>query len=229
MLPYAGGSCLIYQSWKIPDTQLIPLEYPGHSMEEMLSGVRPAGDFDTLLTVMRDQLVSHMDGSGYSIFGHSMGGLVAYHLAASLEKENRPLPDILYLSGITPPDRLDISLFECCSSEQGIRDYMLRYGRLDQKRINSRIFRDHFLPVIEADFSLLSHYQDSRAAKEICKVHTQLEIIYSPEDTIMNAQNMSGWPEYSYLPVKTHEFHGDHFFIEEDTVKQEILDLISLS
>ena len=59
---------------------------------------------------LRNMMQARYPDIPYFVFGHSMGGLLAYHITMELVSEGRYVPDHLYLSAITPPDTLDTEL-----------------------------------------------------------------------------------------------------------------------
>lgn len=97
-LPYSGASAMVYVRWRraLPDwLQVCPLELPGRGMrmDEPLQR-----DIKTLAAQLADEIGRDL-GSPYALFGHSLGGLLAFELAHALKARNLPAPLALFASG----------------------------------------------------------------------------------------------------------------------------------
>jgi len=88
MFPHSGGSVLEYLKWSplLPDTALYGVQPPG----------RGARLREPALTRMPDLVGAILDAvkfeSPYLFFGHSLGALVAYEVAAALREANASQP-----------------------------------------------------------------------------------------------------------------------------------------
>ncbi len=107
-LPHSGASASVYARWRrvLPDwLQVCPLELPGRGMrmDEPLQR-----DIKALAAQLAEEISRDLDGP-YALFGHSLGGLLAFELAHALNARNLPAPLALFASGTAGPARRDVS------------------------------------------------------------------------------------------------------------------------
>ncbi len=76
---------------------MLAAEPPGHGTNQM-SAVE---DFEQLVSLYKQELNLHPDRP-FVLFGHSMGGMVAFRLAQKLEREGI-YPQAVIISAIQPP------------------------------------------------------------------------------------------------------------------------------
>src|ERR1700719_1242555 len=99
-LPYAGGSAYLFKSWQdlLPSRiEVSPIEIPGHGTRFQEA---PLVRVDLAVQSLADEL--HSDQTPISIFGHSMGALLAFELARELKSRGRRL-NTLFISGHPAP------------------------------------------------------------------------------------------------------------------------------
>ena len=94
-LPYSGASAMVYVRWRraLPDwLQVCPLELPGRGrrMDEPLQS-----DIKALAAQLAEEISRDLNGP-YALFGHSLGGLLAFELAHALSARNLPAPLALF-------------------------------------------------------------------------------------------------------------------------------------
>src|SRR5262249_59692419 len=103
--PYAGGSETIFSQWQegLPDAiEVCPVQLPGR-------GVRvnepPFTRLRLLLETAAEGLVREMD-KPFALFGHSLGGAIAFELARHFRREYGVQPSHLFISARCSPRSL---------------------------------------------------------------------------------------------------------------------------
>lgn len=100
-IPYAGGSSASYVKWKNSlneDIQLIPLELAGRG-KRISEGHYI--DFNQMVDDIFESIISSIhDHTPFAVFGHSMGGYIAYELFEKLKSFNLKH---IFLSGTRAP------------------------------------------------------------------------------------------------------------------------------
>ncbi|MGH1555837.1 thioesterase II family protein [Streptomyces sp. L7] len=103
-LPYAGGSAAVYRTWNqlVPsDVAVCPVELPGRGMR---IGEQPFSRLAPLVRALADAMEPLFDRP-FALFGHSLGGLVAFELARLLRRRGWPVPCHLFVSASAAPAR----------------------------------------------------------------------------------------------------------------------------
>lgn len=98
--PFAGGYSASFRplhTYLQGECEMLAAEPPGHGTNQM----SPVEDFEQLVSLYKQELNLHPDRP-FVLFGHSMGGMVAFRLAQKLEREGI-YPQAVIISAIQPP------------------------------------------------------------------------------------------------------------------------------
>src|ERR1700744_3855745 len=101
-LPFAGGNKHCYREYRIrfpPFLNLIPMEYPGRGTR-----IREAlqTDIHRIVDDLYDKIKSSLE-EDYALYGHSLGGLVAYLLRKKVISRRGKSPLHLFITGTPGP------------------------------------------------------------------------------------------------------------------------------
>ena len=208
---------MLYDAWEIEGYNLVRIEYSGH-------GFRFKEPLISEFPQMLEDIISSMNVSNddeYILFGHSMGGLLAWMLAHEMKRRGLKEPERIIISGCEPPDTINTRLFHKYTDYDEVVEYVRHFNRFSEKRIKSEVFVKFFFPIIQNDFRLVSSYQ----YKETEALDIPMDVIYSKDDSIMRCDTMEGWKKFS-SDVEFYVVEGDHFFIEEEKWVNHIISLI---
>lgn len=219
--PYAGGSSMMYTRWKRKSEQvdMQAIDYAGHGFryQEKLNS-----SFDELMNDVYEHVMSNITNyEEVFLFGHSMGGLVAYKVAEKLETENVSIRKQLLVSGSLPPEYYPTSAIKRMQGDEAVSDYIVEYNRISEKKIKTDVFKKLIFPAIRNDFAILNNYSESKNTK----IDMPITCFFSECDSLMDYQHMKAWNEHSDC-VRFVEMQGDHFFIEEDVERNRILGIL---
>ncbi|CAM4460801.1 thioesterase II family protein [Paenibacillus tarimensis] len=209
--PYAGASASIYHMWSNRGLQaeVMPVELAGR-------GRRMGEDFykqmdDAVNDAYESMVPLLTDSMPYAVFGHSMGGILAYELIHKLREEGQPLPGTLIISAAPPPHLLTKSREPVSGlSNDLLLQHLKRRGEIS-RFIDLETFIQVFLPIIRADYRLLETY---RPILDRIAIDVDLSVFYGTEDSI-GGDLMSGWERYVRGDFNAFPLRGGHFFIHE--------------
>jgi pyochelin biosynthesis protein PchC len=108
VFPHAGGSAEYYRPWRarLPaEVDLIVLQYPGPTAQEAFPGWPTP---DAALRRCLRGLGSLLGLAPATFFGHSMGALLALHVAAALLPSRFTVAQLVLSSQLTPPTLREI-------------------------------------------------------------------------------------------------------------------------
>lgn len=217
-LPYSGGSAMFYARWRrlLPTwIDVRPVEWPGRGarVDEPL-----ATDARALASQLAAELHAQLDAP-YSLFGHSLGALIAFELAHSLLDRGAPAPAILLASGAEAPAVRDGSKWRLPLSDeallQELRDLQ---GTPDEALLNAGLMRSA-LPVLRADFLMCGAYVYRPRRPLPCPVH-----VFGGVDDDTSRESLQAWRQETSTEFTLDMLPGHHFFIH--TQQAELLDLI---
>ncbi|WP_333767767.1 thioesterase II family protein [Streptomyces sp. IBSBF 2435] len=207
-LPYAGGSAAAYRGWPAlapGGLQVCPLELPGRGGrigEPPLSRMRPLAD------ALAGALAPHLDRP-YAVFGHSMGGLLAFELARTLRRRELPPPAHLFVSGAaapgTPRNRPPIH----GAPDADVLDELRILGGTPREMLDDEELMALMLPTLRADFSLLETYE----YRPEPPLGVPLTVFGGTDDPLVPVRVLDGWRGQSAAGARLRVLPGGHFFV----------------
>jgi surfactin synthase thioesterase subunit len=219
---YAGGDPRTFLDWQSglgADAELIAVCPPGRvhrasgrpqSIEELADGAAAA-----ISAVTTD------DDRPVYLFGHSLGGLVAFEVARRL----RDLPALRHLvaSGISAPSLLPSQRVRELAGLEG-RDFAeaLRFfGGLPPEVLADDDVLRLLLPGLIADFRMAVGYRYRAAAP----LTVNVSIITGRDDPHVGPEQLRAWREECQYPPQYHWAEGGHFYFEDQP--SAVIDLLS--
>ena len=220
-LPFAGGNKYSYREFveKAPTfLNLITLEYPGRStrMKEPL----PV-DINGLADDLFNQ-VKELAGNGhYAIYGHSLGGLMAYLLTKKLLENAMPMPSQLFITGTTGPSSISRTekkrhLLDQQEFIAEIRDL----GGMPDEILNSEELLYFFEPILRSDFKISENYIHEQSVP----LNIPITVITGTEED-MELEDIQLWQKETTHVVDFKRMPGKHFFIFQHPFK--VMEIIS--
>ncbi|MEV3930488.1 MULTISPECIES: thioesterase II family protein [unclassified Streptomyces] len=209
-LPYAGGAAQAFFSLsaRLPDEiEVIAAQYPGRqdrlrepcleSVQEMARGA---------FAELRARVV----GRPFALFGHSMGGAVAFELARLLEREGPAAPSALFASGRRAPS---------VSGDRGVRfldddgivEVLRELEGTDSRVLDEPELMRLALPAIRADYGAAETYHTGADAL----VGTPIVALAGDRDSHVRLDEVSAWGEHTTGTFDMRVFSGGHFFLTD--------------
>jgi surfactin synthase thioesterase subunit len=206
-LPFAGGnkfSFREYDTFLKDDFDIYPLELPGRGerfSEELITDIYLARDD------LFKQIEDHLDRD-YVIYGHSLGGLLAYLLTLLIEEKNLKKPLKLVISGRANPSVRPKTIKHTLAKDIFI-DNLKKLGGMPSSFFKHPELFELFEPILRADFQVLECFD----FHEKQKLNTKLSILYG-DDELFSSEEAIAWSGFTeYTPFECREFKGNHFFI----------------
>lgn len=208
--PYAGGGASYYRRWAEivpPSIAIAPVQLPGREerftepcFERMSELVAAAAD--ALQTVVPPPFV---------LFGHSMGGTVAYELAAELMRRGAPTPAHLFVSA-TPAPHLSATIppIHDLPGDRFLEE-VRRYHRLPDEVVNSPELLELILPRLRADFAVTGTYAWAKRAP----LPIPITALSGSDDAIVAPAMIAAWRDHTVARFRHATFPGGHFFLDQ--------------
>ncbi|WP_257143875.1 thioesterase II family protein [Bacillus pseudomycoides] len=219
-LPYAGGSASIFNTWNeflSPEINVCGIELAGRGrrFQENLHM--------NIMGIVEDiynDIYQKIDNSPYSIFGHSMGGLIAYELGQKIQEEGRRMPELFVFSGKSAPQFKSKEVVHKYNDEQ-LCEKILRLGGTPAEVLDNKELLDIYLPIIRADYKIVETYSlsDQRQALDV-----PFHVFYGNQDNILLSEILL-WKDHTSKTCDFYEFDGGHFFIKQK--ESLVIDLLN--
>lgn len=208
---HAGGNGAAYLPWQDrlgDDIAVRAVQLPARGMRLHEA---PHVSMQVLLDDLAEVIATDAEARPFAFFGHSLGALVAFELARTLDQHGRAQPQRLILSGSAAPwlrasprrlhDLPDDALIQALHELGGTP-----YAVLAEPGLMALL-----LPSIRADFALLDGYRHQPGPP----LAAPLTILAGRSDPHTGSASMQAWREATSGSCSVHWFDGGHFFIHE--------------
>lgn len=221
-IPFAGGSSLSFANWKFKINNLIDLIPIDLSGKGKRIGEKENSNFDEAVEDIYCTIMKNIkEGENYAVFGHSMGGLLAYETYFLLLKNQCHLPCFMILSGVSLPYKFSIASVPLQSKEEFER-YIIDLGGISKDIISMKNLFDEIVFMIKKDYEILTSYSPMKHGR---MVQCPGFIFNGKNDKLTKNDCLTEWKQVFEYDVKMFKFDGGHFFINSQMEK--VLSLIN--
>lgn len=211
-LHHAGGGASSYYTWaKLlgDDIEVAMIQLPGR--EERIEDKF----YDNLKKAVEDitkEVRKYINDSAYSIFGHSMGGILGYEVEKKLESEyNLQAKNCFFSScklwGMTDLFKKDIDDL----NDDEFLEAISIYGGLENEFLKMEEFKKIYTNIMRHDFKLLGQYKGN----DLKPLKSPITFFYGKDDKTLNLEEIQAWKDISYNKCEFIEFPGAHFYLVE--------------
>jgi phosphopantetheine--protein transferase-like protein len=201
ILPHAGGGPAYYRDWVkgVPDDyETVVAQLPGHEArwkEPPLTHMEPIAD-----NLIRE--LSTLDCRPLTLFGHSLGAVIAYELARRLTVER------LIVAGARAPHlpRIRKTLYDL-NDIQLLQELKQLGGTPTALLDNEEVF-SLFLPTLRADLEVLETYSHSHGKT----LDVPLTVVGGFVDDRTPLVDLLSWKDLNSGPTHIEANAGGHFF-----------------
>lgn len=209
----AGGSHLLYRDWPrhFPhDWELCTIDAPGRGR---LPGKAPYTDADSLVTYLLPELATMLDRP-FALFGHSMGGIVAYHLSYRLAKAGLPRPAWLGVSArrapAISPDPPESMVYS--RPDEQLKKFVRDLGGTPDAVLAESSLWAMISPILRADLCASENWHSGMIEPF---APPPLSVFGGTEDPAVSEEQLDAWNSVGSTVVGQHRFAGGHFFIND--------------
>lgn len=222
-LTHSGGAARIFRGWRPylrRGVTLHPLDRAGLGER---TGQPPYRTFADAVSDLVARLAGAARDEPYTIYGHSLGGLLGYEALGPLAALGAPLPRWLFVGGCRPPH---LGRRHPMIHNLPDREFLTALGRLGG--VPPELLADdqavaYYAPLIRADHRIYETYQFRAPAR---KPAVSLVAFVGTADPVTSPEETRHWTDLVAGPVHGHTLAGaGHFPVEDRTV--EIVEVIN--
>ncbi|HMR39300.1 MAG TPA: thioesterase domain-containing protein [Ignavibacteria bacterium] len=219
-LPYAGGNKYSYREFEeaAPSHYIFhTLDYPGRVPRIKEPLISDAGE---LVEDLFNQIKTKISDEDYVLYGHSMGGLLAYLLTRKLEEKNYKTPMHLIITGTSGP-----SVFEKRERKRHLmpqKEFIQEMKDLDgipEEILDTEELMAFFEPILRSDFKVCENYVHKYSEP----LNIPITVITGTEED-MEVDDILLWQKETNLEIDFNRIEGKHFFIFKK--KKEVMEII---
>lgn len=206
-LPFAGGAASAYRAWEqgLPDwVEVCAVQLAGR---EARFAEEPAVDVVPLVEQLDAALAPVLDdGTPFALYGHSVGGTVAFELARLRVRRGKPRPLHLFVGASPRTCPADEPLV----SEMGraeLVETLRRWNGTKAELLENAEVLDIILPAFRADNALFERYHPAPSDR----LDIPVTAFVGASDPSVTEQDLQAWAE-TCVSFRTRVLPGDHFF-----------------
>ncbi len=213
--PYAGGAPAVFTKWcaDLPShIEGVAVHYPGRGSRFNEPVIN---DMSRMVADLAQNIQPLLD-KPFALFGHSLGGLIAFELARHLRAQHLPMPNHLFVSACGAPHLPDPNpkIHHLPDNE-----FMNELDKLNgiPAELNNPEAMSLLLPIVRADFQLVENYE----YKPDEPFDFPILAFGALNDPRVNRERIEAWSIHTKAKFVSQFFPGNHFFINE--TKEDIL------
>lgn len=217
MFPYSGAGAYSMHRWLSHFPAGIELCAMQRAGREDRIAECPVRSLRDEIEECADALQSRFDRP-YSLFGHSLGGFLAYQTAALISERGWRRPERLFISAISPS-----VVPEARATARQIFDRSV-LARFDPDPTPASMPDENmaeFLSMAKAAYeSDLSLYFDSAADAIWPVLDTPIVAFYGSHDSFASGPSVLAWRRFTSAAFESIEIAGDHMFVDTSGVSR---------
>lgn len=220
MLPCAGGCSISYAEWMADlQARAVPIEYPGHWLRRREALPESVGELtEDICRIIRSEL---KEGEHFSVFGHSMGGYLAWLAALKLNREGKKAEN-LYIASTPAPDREAQRKLLRSYTEGGAENFIRTVGQDKLMAEGDSANYRRLLQFIDHDLTILGNYIFTEEKQRL-----PIHCIIGDRDPLCGTDWYLGWEKQAQEPMEHHILKGDHFFLNVPDNRKTMIDYIN--
>lgn len=218
-LPYAGGGASSYRLWPayLPDIDVVAIQLPGREERVCEPASRDASELCAQLAAV---MAPYLDRP-FALFGHSMGGLIAFELARLLRTVGAPTPVHLFVSAHSGPRTVSSLPPVAAMADDELAALLRQLGGTRDEVLADAEMMTLVLPLMRSDLTLCQSYRYVLAEPLACPISVFGGIF----DKLVRRPDLLAWEAETSGVFRSRMFPGGHFFF--DDLKPRVLQALT--
>jgi medium-chain acyl-[acyl-carrier-protein] hydrolase len=208
---FAGSSAQVFFDWNdyAPEwLEISGFELPGHGRRLVDSKLV---ETHAEAAVLIADALSPMLDQPYALYGHCLGGILAYEATRVLSSRGERQPVHLFTSGARGPHLgIPIADVEAMNDEQFIEHFSQVYGA-PISLLNDPYMRPLLLPMMRTAARMTQRYRYAPGPP----VTYNITAVAGEQDPYVQMCHLEGWRQHTTANVVTRLYPGGHFFFIE--------------
>ncbi len=207
---HSGGGASMFHPWVehlSPSIELIAIQLPGR---ETRFTEKLTDSLIEILDNLTEGFTSFLE-TPFIVFGHSLGGILAYEFAREIYEKYALLPKHLIVSAMRAP-HLPRKSYLHMLNDRELAEKLKLFDGIDDKILQNEELLELFLPIIRSDLSISETYHSSTVKQMPCNI----TLLSGREDKTLSEQDIKEWKKYTKAEFKSLSFVGGHFFIKNN-------------
>jgi surfactin synthase thioesterase subunit len=210
-LPFAGAGPSFFKDW-VPLTSSLDIVAPQLPGREKRFLEEPFRDVGQAITGILDEVLQLIGKRNrVSIFGHSLGAVLAYELACRLSGISGIEVEHLVVSGSpgpwTPRQRRATGL-----DDEGFISQVRKFAGYDHPALNDPDMREMLLPLLRADVEMHESYYPPEGQL----LDVPITSVRGTDDELVSSEEAAQWQTATTTPLQLIEIPGGHMYLTKE-------------
>lgn len=210
LLPYAGGSGLLYSRWsKYLDKhiKMVPIELPGRGLrfKEKL-----CDDMDKTIESIWNNVKNEITKGKYALFGYCVGTLIVYELFRKIREENLPEPNHCFLCAHPAPDVPRKGKRMSQTTEEELIEEWLHSSQISRKQLEEKSYLRSIYEVWKSDSIMIDRYCFSGKKEQF---GCDITLINGNQEQLFSENELKSWKSFCKGSCKNIIVNGSHDFM----------------
>ncbi|MEU6284542.1 thioesterase domain-containing protein [Streptomyces sp. NPDC047028] len=204
----AGISCFAPWQGVVGDAaEVVPVLLPGRETRIREARITDPGE---LVAELEGLLGPLLEDRPYLLYGHSLGGLVAYTFARARERAGLAGPALVAVGAVQPPHLRSPVLRSAELPDRELLRVLVAYGALPpQAAAGGHVWERRVLPALRDDLRLAAALCET----EQTPLRAPMLALAARNDPISPLVGMAEWADYAPAGFGLRTVAGDHFFV----------------
>ncbi|WP_168711345.1 alpha/beta fold hydrolase [Streptomyces sp. RKND-216] len=208
--PYAGGSARLFAGWEAA----MPAHVRLHAVEPAGRGSRfrepPHDRIEALIQDLLPTLLAARDAP-YALFGYSLGALVAFELARTMEQRFGCPPAHLCVGAFRAPHMRRTAVPDYNLPEEQFRERLRAFNGTPDAVLADDSLMELVIPILRADLAVADTYQHTAGRPLSCPITA----FAGTGDEEVPVSAVAQWERHTSAAFTLKVLEGDHFFIHQ--------------
>jgi surfactin synthase thioesterase subunit len=216
-LPHAGGSASSYLALTrelAPEIEVLAIQYPGRQdrrADKSAETIAELADWVYAALGRRGTFDEGGSRPAVSLFGHSMGAVVAFEIAVRMQRDGLAPPARLFVSGRRAPSIVRDGVLLHTLDDPGLIAEMKRVGGTHRAILDDPELQELFLPTIRSDYRVIESYRYTPGPPLNCPI----TVLNGDSDAAVTLEEAAAWETFGTGRFDSRLYPGGHFYLEE--------------
>jgi surfactin synthase thioesterase subunit len=212
-IPWAGGGAAAFRSWtrSLPaNVQMLAVQPPGRGPRAAEPPLRSVFELARSLAAVLEPFRD----TPLVLFGHSLGGLVAFELARELRRGG-VVPALLAVAGVQAPHHHYLGPPTHGLPDRLLLEKLRRWGGTPVELADDQDLMDLVLPPLRADLEAYETYVHHPEPP----LEIPITAFSAHDDRRADPEKIRAWKEQTCADFRFYDFDGGHFFVQTRAIE----------
>ena len=211
-IPHAGGGASAFRGWAPSLASRVRVRVLQLAGRESRFREPASDDVRAVVADLWNAAAPDLRGP-FAIFGHSLGGLLAFELAHEIRVRTGREPERLFVAAARPPHEAQVDApFSHYGDAEFVDEIVRRYDGIPPAIRDDPEYLAHVVATMRHDIRLLERYRASERALLTCPISA----FGGALDDVVPMQSLGGWVQHTTGEFTLDMLRSGHFLVQAE-------------